>query len=37
MINKNCETRARLWVPEMVLAAVDLLLRGWSEPGTIRR
>ena len=26
-----------LWVPEMALTAVDLLLRRWSEPGTIRR
>jgi len=37
MINQNCETRVILWVPEMALTAVDLLLRRWSEPGTIRR
>ena len=26
-----------VWVPEMVLTAVDLLLRRWSELATIRR
>ncbi len=34
---RTCAGRAVLWVPEMVLTAVDLLLRRWSELATIRR
>jgi hypothetical protein len=26
MINKNCETRASLWVPETLYASCDLLI-----------
>ena len=33
MINKNCETRGTLWVPETWLTSADLLLRERRIPG----
>jgi hypothetical protein len=37
MINKNCETRDTLWVPETVPTTLDLLLRRQPATGMIRR
>jgi hypothetical protein len=36
MINKNCETRESLWVPETVHTTPDLPVRLRQVPGMIR-